>query len=109
MKRLARLVLLAGGIAIGFFIFGANPRDVTLVYALHAPARSVEVEIFRDGKSLRLDEFRFPAPQKQATQKVKLPPGDYRLRLWVVPADGPAGPLERSVSITEIETIVVPL
>ncbi len=113
MKHLSRLVFLAGAIAIGFFLFRANPREVTLVYALASrpPVSALEVEITRDGEPIRQAEFRFPrgAPQ-QVEHKVKLPTGEYQLHFRITAAsDGPPATLERDVHVSESETIVVPL
>jgi hypothetical protein len=109
MKQAARLVLLAGAVAIGLFLFRAAPRDVTLVYALDPPAPGLVVEVLRGAEVVRRAEFTLGAsPPAQVRHEVKLTDGDYLLRLTV---RGPAGErrAEKPITVSESGTIVVPV
>ncbi|HUK67008.1 MAG TPA: hypothetical protein VLV17_09295 [Anaeromyxobacteraceae bacterium] len=110
MKALARLVFLAGALAIGLFLFRAAPRDVTLVYALKSPGiRSLEVEIDKGGTPVRRAEFRLAtSDSREIAHRVRLTDGDYLLH-FTLRGDGPDRRLERSVSITEAGTVVLPV
>jgi hypothetical protein len=104
----ARLVLLAGAVALGLFLFRANPREVTLVYGLAGRgARTVEVEIARGGEVMRRAELRVGA-DGQASHRVRLPDGDYVVRVRVL-EDGPPRPVERTFTVSESGTIVIPV
>jgi len=104
----ARLVLLAGAVALGLFLFRANPREVTLVYGLAGRgARAVEVEIARGGEVMRRAELRVGA-DGQASHRVRLPDGDYVVRVRVL-EDGPPRPVERTFTVSESGTIVIPV
>jgi hypothetical protein len=99
-----------GAVAIGLFLFRAVPHDVTLVYGLAgAEARSLEVEVVRDGETLRRAEFRFDRGAPPAvTHRVRLTDGDYVVRLTI--GAGPsARRVERSIHVSETATIVIPL
>jgi hypothetical protein len=80
VKGALRLLLLVGVAAIGIFFVRSLPRDVTLVYALDAPAtvRAIEVDVRRGSEVLRHGEYRFPdgAPA-QVSQAARLPDGTY--------------------------------
>ena len=107
MKLAARLAFLAGAVGIGFFLFRAVPRDVTLVYAGAAPATAVEVEIARGGETVRRAELRFPAgAPAQIEHRVRLPEGDYTLRLRLA-AGGGARVVDRTFSVAEDGAIVL--
>ncbi len=107
MKAAARLVLLAGAVALGLFLFRSNPREVTLVYGLGGTgARSVEVEIARGADVLRHAELRVTA-SGQASHRVRLPDGEYTVRLRITGA-GPPRTVERTITVRESETIVLP-
>ena len=107
MKTAARLVLLAGAVALGLFLFRANPREVTLVYGLAGTgARSVDVEIARGGEVLRRAELRV-GPDGQASHRVRLPDGTYVVRLRLA-GDHPPQELERTFTVSESGTVVIP-
>ncbi len=113
MKQLARIVFLAGAVAVGLFLWRSAPRDVTLVYSVEdADARALEVDVARGDEVLRRSEFRLPAAAgapRQVRHELRLPDGQYVLRL-VVRGEGGAGRrLERSITVTEDGTIVVPV
>ena len=106
MKALARVVLLLGAVGVGALLFGASPREVTLVYGLppgEAPAR-LEVDIRRGGDLVRRAEVRVPGGAREVRHPVRLPDGEYR----VVVRAGPAV-FERTVTVAEAGTIVLPL
>jgi hypothetical protein len=107
MKQAARLLFLAGAIGIGFFVFRAVPREVTLVYAGAAPATAVEVDLSRAGELLRHAELRFPggAPA-QIAHRVRLPDGSYTARLRLSAAGG-ARVVERDFAVSEDGAIVL--
>jgi hypothetical protein len=109
-KGIARLVFLAGALAIGLYLFRASPRDVTLVYDFgRAQARSLQVEIARRGRTVRNAEFHFPSGAPgQVVHRLRLPDGEYSLRLtWR--SDGGPRTAERPLSIQESGTVVVPV
>jgi hypothetical protein len=109
VKRFARLVALAGALALGWFLLGARLRDVTLVYDVSAvpDATALEVDL-RAGPTLvrharlqvhRGEELRHP---------VKLKEGAYQLD-WRL--ERPAGAVTggRTLDVQGDETIVLPL
>jgi hypothetical protein len=110
MKALARLLFLAGAVAIGLFLFRAAPREVTLVYALSRPGtRSIEVEIDRGRAPIRRAEIRLDSPSPtQVTHRVRLSDGDYLLH-FTLKGDGAPRYAERPITITESGTVVVPV
>jgi hypothetical protein len=106
-RSLARLLFLAGAVAIGLFLVRAAPRDVTLVYALgDAVAREVEVDIVKAGETVRHAEFR--APPAQVRHEVRLTDGDYLVRVTLA-GDGTSRRVERSITVSESGTIVLPI
>ncbi len=111
MKAAARAVAILGAVAVGWLLFGAGPKDVTLVYDVSAvpQARAVEVEVVRaNGDVLRRAELRIPAGESRVEHKLKLPEGDYVLRGRV---DAPAGPrpFRKPLEVREAGTIVLAL
>jgi hypothetical protein len=111
MKAAARLVLLLGAVGVGALLFRAAPRDVVLVYGLGArEVASVEVEIDRAGATVRRAELRpGPGPAGSLRHPVKLPDGDYRVRLRIEPRGAPVERVERRITVSESTTIVLPL
>jgi hypothetical protein len=110
VKRAARLLFLAGAVGIGLFLVRAAPREVTLVYDVQiAGARALEVDIEKDGVAARRAEFRLPSGNPaQVSHRVHLTDGTYRLRLAVT-AEGGTRRLDRSITVSEGGTIVVPV
>jgi hypothetical protein len=110
VRLAARLVLLAGGVAIGLWLFRASPREVKLVYDVSGSpgATSLEVEVRRGGEVMRRAEFRLRSGERQVHHGVRLPDGDYVLALRT---SGPSGvtTVERPVEIRESGTIVLSL
>ncbi len=107
---MARLVLLGGAVVVGFYLFHASPREVTLVYDFgRVPAHGLEVEIARDGRTVRRADFRFPSGAPgQVVHRVRLPDGDYSVLLaW--DGGGAARSLERQVTVRESGTVVLPV
>lgn len=109
-RLLARFLLVAGALLIGWFLVRGGPKDVVLVYDLGGTAATaLDVDVRRDGASARHAEFRFAhgAPA-QVRHEVKLPEGDYTLAFTV---RRPGGDLqgERALSVVEDGTIVVSL
>lgn len=109
-RKIARLAFLAGALALGAYFLSAAPRDVTLVYAVRDRAASgLEVELLRDAAPLRRAEFRLTAGAPgEVAQRVRLPDGTYRLRLTLT-GGGPARQLERTITVSESGTIVLPV
>ncbi|HEX9287953.1 MAG TPA: hypothetical protein VF904_00410 [Anaeromyxobacteraceae bacterium] len=110
MKAFARVVFLAGAVAIGLFLFRATPRDVTLVYAVAASgARELDVEIAKGAETVRRAEFRLdPAAAAQVSHRVRLADGEYVVHLTLSSA-GDARRIDRPITVTESGTIVVPI
>jgi hypothetical protein len=109
-RPLARLVLLAGAVAIGLLLFRAAPREVNLVYGLQgSSARSLEIDIEKDGQTVRHAEFRFEtgAPGS-VSHRVRLTDGRYVLRASLV-SPGGTRRVERPIQVSESGTIVIPL
>jgi hypothetical protein len=111
VKQAARVVAILAALGAGYFLLGAGPEDVTLVYDLAGAsgARALEVELRRDGTTVRRAEFRFASGAPgQVTHPVKLPRGDYVLA-WRL--DAPAGPVrgDRAVTVDDGGTIVLSL
>ena len=107
MKLAARLVFLAGAVGIGLLLFGVGPREVTLVYGVAGGVRTVEVVIARGGEVLRRAELRV-AGDRPPSHRVRLPDGEYLLRLNLL-GDGPPRHIEKSITVTESGTLVIPL
>ncbi len=110
MRLAARVVAIAGAVAVAWLLFGRAPKDVTVVYDVSAvpEARTLEVELFRGGETLRRAEFRLAGRGGRVEQKLRLPEGDYVLRGRI---DAPAGAtaFERPLEVREAGTIVLPL
>ena len=111
MRQLARLVFLAGAVAIGLFLFRANPRDVTLVYDVGpGPARALDVEIDRGAEAIRRAEFRLDAgPARQVRHPVRLPDGEYTVRFTISRGGSEPTSGERPLTVMESGTVVLPL
>lgn len=115
-RALARLVGIAGALAIGWFLLGARPRDVVLVYDVSAVpgAAALEVEIRRGGELVRDAHLRLD-PGAQARHAVRLSDGTYQLAWWLAPEvihlHGPGGIAhgEREIVVAGDGTIVLPL
>ena len=110
MKRWARLVALVGAVLVGWFLLGARPHDVVLVYDVSsAPdATAVEVDLrSAAGSLLRHARIRLHAGE-QARHPVRLRDGSYELA-WRL--DRPSGALagERTIDVAGDETIVLSL
>ena len=110
MRRGARLLLLAGALGIGWLLFRQAPRDVVLVYGLgDREVTSVEVEIARGDQVVRRAELRpGPGPAGNVRHPVRLPDGDYLLRIRIAPRNAPAEREEHPITVTESTTIVLP-
>ena len=109
MKGVARLLFVAGAVGVGLFLLRAMPREVTFVYDTCSPAaRSLEVDIERDGRTVRRAEFHFPrrAPA-QVSHTVRVKDGDYVVRVLVDDAGTPRR-IERPIAVAESTTIVIP-
>jgi hypothetical protein len=107
-RPVARLVLLAGGVAIALLWFRGAPKDVVLVYGLgEAPAESVDVEIARGPEVVRRAWLK--ASDANPRHEVKLPAGDYVVRVRIAAPGRPEVRAERPISVRESETIVLPL
>lgn len=109
MRALGRLLLVAGALGAGAFLFRAAPHQVELVYDLSRTpgATGIEVELRRDGALVRRAELR-AAGGAQLHHPVRLPDGDYRLS-YRIAAPGGAVSGERALSVREGGTIVLPL
>ncbi|HYS81822.1 MAG TPA: hypothetical protein VEM76_14010 [Anaeromyxobacteraceae bacterium] len=108
MKLAARLLLLAGGLGIALLFFRAGPREVTLVYGVPDDrVRAVEVVIAHGGEVLRRAELRV-AGDRTPSHRVRLPDGDYLLRIELL-GEGPPRHLEKSITVAESGTLVIPL
>ncbi len=115
-RALARLVAIAGALAIGWFLLGARPRDVVLVYDVSAVpgAAALQVEIRRGGELVRHAHLRLD-PGAQTRHPVRLAEGTYRLAWWLAPEvihthrQGEIVHGERDIVVAGDGTIVLPL
>lgn len=110
MKLLARLLLVAGALGLGWFLFRAAPRDVVLVYgvsALGAPA-TLEVEVRRGPDLVRRAELLVPPGGGEVRHPLRLPDGAYVVS-WRLAAGAKAWRGERPLDVSEDATLVVPL
>jgi len=110
VRALARLVAIAGAMAVGAVLFRSWPRDVTLVYELSGlpGATAVEVEIRRGGQVLRSARMRAPAGPEPIRHPVRLPDGTYDLAVRVELPPRPVR-LSRTVEVDGDGAIRVPL
>lgn len=111
MRRAARLLVLAGAIGLGWVLFHDVPRDVVLVYGLgDREVSSLEVEITRGGQVVRRAELRPGAGAAgNVRHPVRLSDGDYQVLLRVSPRAAPPQRVERTITVSESTTIVLPL
>jgi hypothetical protein len=108
VKLAARLVFLAGAVGLGLLLFRVGPREVTLVYGVADPrVRTVEVVIARGDEVLRRADLRVLGDQPPS-HRVRLPDGDYQLRVDLL-GDGPPRHVEKSITVAESGTLVIPL
>jgi hypothetical protein len=108
VRRAARLLVLLGAVAVGSFLVRSSAREVVLVYDLGdiRDATSLEVRIERGDDLVRRAEF--PAPSRQVRHSVRLTDGAYHVRVAVSRPGGPAR-ADREITVTESQTIVLPL
>ncbi|HET8732417.1 MAG TPA: hypothetical protein VFM45_01470 [Anaeromyxobacteraceae bacterium] len=112
MKGPLRLLVLVGVAVIGLFFVRSLPRDVTLVYALDAPAsvRDLEVEVRRGADVLRHAEYRYAAgAPAQVSHAVKLPDGAYDVVIRVVRQGATPRRVVIPLSVSESGAIVLPV
>lgn len=109
MKRLARLVALVGALALGWYLLGARPRDVTLVYDVSgAPdATALEVDL-RVGPTLVRHARLAVRGGGELRHAVRLKEGTYRLD-WRLERPGGALTGDRTLDVEGDQTIVLPL
>jgi hypothetical protein len=108
-RGLARAVLLAGAVVGGLLLSRAAPRDVTLVYAVSDPgARELDVDILKGGETVRHAELRLAGGAAQVSHAVRLTDGEYLVRVSVA-RDGRARRVEKTITVSESGTIVLPL
>jgi hypothetical protein len=102
------LVAVLGALAVGLFLFRSSPRDVVLVYDLGGtgPASSLQVVIRKGSEVVR--RATFPAPGEQVRHAVRLTDGTYRVDYRLERPEGPVAG-ERDFTVTEAQTIVLPL
>ncbi|HSN89958.1 MAG TPA: hypothetical protein VLS93_01920 [Anaeromyxobacteraceae bacterium] len=108
MRALARLVAVAGAIAVAAVLFRSWPHDVTFVYDRLPGATALEVEVRRGGETLRRARIRLAAGTEPIRHPARLPDGTYELALRV---ELPSGPLRvsRTVEVDGDGPIRVPL
>lgn len=110
MKRWARLIALVGAALVGWFLLGARPRDVVLVYDVSSAPEATALEVdLRSAAGTVLRHARIQLrPGEQARHPVRLRDGSYALD-WRL--DRPSGALagERTIAVDGDETIVLPL
>ena len=111
MRSLARLLLLGGALAIGWFLLGSTPREVTLVYGLPAGSGPgvLEVDLLEGGQLVRHAELKVEEGQASLRHPVRLRDGSYRLRLRLQGRSGPARELDLPLAVTESGPVVLPL
>jgi hypothetical protein len=111
VRPLSRLVLVAGAVGLGLWLFRAAPRDVVLVYGLgERRVDALEVEIARGAEVVRRAELRpGGGPAGSLRHPVRLPDGDYVVRLRIAAPDAAPVRIERPITVTESMTIVLPL
>ena len=97
MRAIARVVALAGAVAVGAYLFRSWPRDVVLVYDLGGldRATAVEVEIRRRGETLRFARIPVPGEAGPLRHPIRLPDGTYQLLARI---EAPGGPVRASRS-----------
>jgi hypothetical protein len=109
VKRFARLVLFAGALALGWYLLGARPRDLTLVYDVSAvpDATALEVDLRAGPTVVRHARIQVHRGE-QVRHPVRLREGGYELD-WRL--ERPAGAVTggRHLEVEGDQTIVLPL
>jgi hypothetical protein len=110
VKLLARVVGIAGAVAVAWMLLGGGPRDVVVVYDVSAvpDASALEVDVVRGGEVLRRAEFRLAGREGRVSQALRLPDGAYVLR-GRIDRPGGATPWERPLEVHEGGTVVLAL
>ena len=110
MRPAARLLFLAGAVAIGLFLVRAAPREVTLVYEVSGSgSRALEVDIEKAGVAVRRAEFRVAeGARAQVSHRVRLTDGDYVVRATLA-SHGSTRHVDRTIHVSESGPIVIPL
>jgi hypothetical protein len=111
VRSLARLLLLGGAIAIGWYLFGSAPREVTLLYGLPAGSGPgvLEVDLLEGGQLVRHAALKVDEGQASLSHPVRLRDGSYRLRLRLQGRSGPAREMDLPLVVTESGPVVLPL
>lgn len=108
MRAAARIVALAGGVALALFLFRSNPREVVLVYDLAGVPgpSSLEVVISKGSEVVR--RATFPKPDPLVRHPVRLTDGSYHLDYRL---QSPSGTRTggRDIEVLEAQTIVLPI
>ena len=109
MKRFARLVALVGALALGWFLLGARPRDVTLVYDVSgvpdATAHEVDLKV---GPTLVRHARLLVRRGEEVRHPVRLKEGSYRLD-WRLERPGGALTGAQNLEVEGDQTIVLPI
>jgi hypothetical protein len=109
VRSLARLLLFAGALAVGWYLLDARPHEVVLVYDVSAlpGATALDVELRREGELVRRARLRLRGGE-QARHPVKLREGSYELSWRAERALGAVAGA-RELVVTDEGTIVLPL
>lgn len=114
MKRATRLLVTLGIAAVALLVFRTNARDVVIVYDLGEirDATALEVRIEKGAETVRRAEFplatRQDAHVRQVRHQVRLTDGPYHIRVGVS-RPGAVLHADRDITVTESQTIVLPL
>jgi hypothetical protein len=111
VTSVARLVALLGAVGLGLFLTARSARDVVLVYDVGETPRAtrLEVELRRGGDLVRRAEFSVAAGTRQVRHALRLPEGDYQLRYRLGSEVVAASTGERTLTVEDEGTIVLPL
>ena len=100
--------MVVGALGVGWYLFRAAPRDVTLVYGVRPPGApaALEVEIRRGEELVRRSELAVPAAGGEVRHPVRLKDGAYALT-WRLAAGSTAWTGRQALDVSEDATVVL--
>lgn len=112
-RRVASIVLLAGGLALGNYLCVTMESvvPVELRYRLGDPpaASAIDVELVREGETAPRARFASRLVKPETVHKTRVPPGMYSLKITVEGRDGQRRELVRSAKLAREAVVTIDL